>query len=64
MVAIQITMSSQLQTYISLKDLKITWNIYVEMLEDGAKFFRIPILFSWLHLNNFVSCIINIGVEL
>ena len=46
MAAIQITIRSQLQTYISQKDLKITRNIYVEMLEDGAKYFRIPILFS------------------
>ena len=35
------------------------------MLEDGAKFFRIPILFPWLHAKYSKQfCIITIGVEL
>ena len=38
------------QTYFSQRDLKISLNINEEMLEDGAKFFRIPILFPWLHV--------------
>ena len=46
MAAIQITISSQLQTQFSQRDLKISQNINEEMLEDGsAKFFGIPILF-------------------
>ena len=45
MAAIQITIISQLQTLFLQKDFKISLNINVEILEDGAKFFMIPILF-------------------
>ena len=66
MAAIQITISSQLQTQFSQRYVKIYKNINDEMLEDGAKLLRIPIFFChdcMLNiLNNF--CIITIGAEL
>ena len=45
MTAILITTSFQLQTQFLQRDLKISYNINEEMLEDGAELFRIPILF-------------------
>ena len=45
MAAIQITISSQLQTQFSQRYVKIYKNINDEMLEDGAKLLRIPIFF-------------------